>query len=201
MKPATTILALGAAWLAVLAGCAATVHPPLSPRDPVEVYVVDYGIHAALVLPLAEGGLGEFAYGDWRWFALDREEWWRVGPVLFWPTPAGLGVRTLTGPAADGSVAARTWGAPHLALPVERSRAIDLSADLRRYVALRSAEAVQNTRFGLTFVPDPEPYWIGHHCNTVVADWLRRLGCEVSHAPLWADFRLGQPPASPGPDP
>src|SRR5689334_13559900 len=51
-------------------GCGGTITPPRAVRDPVPVYVADYGRHATLLLPVEDGGLEEFAFGDWRWLAM-----------------------------------------------------------------------------------------------------------------------------------
>ena len=41
------------------------------------------------------------------------------------------------------------------------------------------------------FVPYPEPYWIFHNSNQVVAGWLEELQCRVQGPALFAVWRLG----------
>src|SRR4051794_37158104 len=50
-------------------GCGGPVRPPANVRDPVPIYVTDYGRHSTLLLPTDDGRLEEFAFGDWDWLA------------------------------------------------------------------------------------------------------------------------------------
>ena len=58
----------------------------------------------------------------------------------------------------------------------------------------------RNDHYGLTFVYDEDDYWIGHSCNTAVAEWLRELDCDVPIVALSADYDV-RPPASSEPEP
>jgi len=48
--------------------------PPTGPANPVTVYVVEQGYHSSLVLPDRDGGLIQYPYGDWRYFALNQQD-------------------------------------------------------------------------------------------------------------------------------
>lgn len=105
----------------VLGSCATIITPPAEVHDGVTILVVDYGRHSSLVLPDFRGGMVEYAYGEHAWFARNRNQWYRVGPVLFLPTSGTLGRWPdrpigLT-PAMDEQTAA-TWG---LSMPVMAS--------------------------------------------------------------------------------
>ena len=89
----------------LLAACTTTVTPPPAPRFPVTVYVADYGRHASLLVPRPGGELVEFAYGEWKWFALGQKSMWRSPAALFWPTAATLGRRSLPGDLSHDDVA------------------------------------------------------------------------------------------------
>jgi hypothetical protein len=84
----TGILAAG--LLVVSSGCTTSIVPPKSAPDPIEVSVVEYGRHASLVLPEGTGAV-EYAYGEWKWFALEQKQIWRVFRVLLCPADGTLG--------------------------------------------------------------------------------------------------------------
>ena len=39
----------------------------------VPVLVADYGYHSTLILPKSDGGLVEYAYGDWTYFGQNQK--------------------------------------------------------------------------------------------------------------------------------
>src|SRR2546423_386491 len=59
-----------------LSGCGGTITPPAQVRQPVNVYVTDYGRHSTLLLPTENGGLVEFAFGEWGWLAGYQRHWY-----------------------------------------------------------------------------------------------------------------------------
>ena len=100
-NPYTGVMARGMPLLAVLVcmtACVTSIRPPAEPKDPVSVALIDYGYHASLALPTADGGCVEYAYGEWEWFALNNDAWYRVFPALCWPTRGALGRRALRFP-------------------------------------------------------------------------------------------------------
>ncbi len=179
------LLALGV----VASGCVTTIRPPARPRDPVQAGLIDYGYHASLVLPTADGGAVEYAYGEWEWFALNHDAWYRVFPALCWPTSGALGRRPLPAGWAS-SVACEEV----LVFQVGRAEAAALLDRLGRRYASRAEEPVYNPLVGLTLVPDEASYCCFANCNTALAGWLRELGCEVSGAGCSADFKVVLPP-------
>ena len=145
------------------------------------VAVIDYGYHASLALPAADGTLVEYAYGEWEWFALNNDAWYRVFPALCWPTQGALGRRALRFPPDVASEET-------LVFQVGRAEAAALLDRLNRRYASRTEEPVHNPAVGLTFVPDDASYCCAANCNTTLADWLRELGCEVSRPTCAASF-------------
>ncbi len=174
-----------------LCGCAATVSPPLDPARPVRVFIIDYGRHSSLLLPDGDGErLIEFAYGDWRWFALDRDSPLDVLPTLFLPTQGTLGRqewRVASNPIAIGR-----------RIPSEIVHAITVSGDdmaaLRERLEARYQTHIEtrihSERYMLDFVHDDRDYCLLSSCNPVLIEWLRELNCEVRGYPLIADFRI-----------
>ena len=71
---------------------------------------------------------------------------------------------------------------------VERTRAEALLARLDKAFLSAADRKVENPRLGLTFVPYSTPYCVCSQCNSVVADWLRALGCRITWEGLFADF-------------
>jgi hypothetical protein len=183
-------MARGMPLLAVLAcmtACVTSIRPPAEPKDPVSVALIDYGYHASLALPTADGGCVEYAYGEWEWFALNNDAWYRVFPALCWPTQGALGRRALRFPPDVASEET-------LVFTVGRAEAGALLARLNARYAARPEEPVHNPAVGLTFVPDDASYCCFANCNTTLAGWLRELGCEVSRPTCAASFRLVKAP-------
>jgi hypothetical protein len=177
---------LFAAALAVAAaGCGATIRPPENPADPVDVALIDYGRHASLALPAGEKAAVEYAYGEWEWFALNQDAWYRAFPALCWPTQGALGRRALPFPP-------RVPAEEILIFRVGRAQADALLARLNARYASRTETPVHNPLVGLSFVPDDADYCATTNCNTVLADWLRELGCEVSGSACLASFSLAE---------
>jgi hypothetical protein len=166
-------------------GCGATVRPPAQVNDPVQVYLVDHGRTAGLVLPRPEGGMARYVFGDWRWYALGRQNLFLNGiPAMLWPTRSGLGRELLDVPAPPDDpesvrqvidvVVQRIYP-----LTVERELAAALQSRLDAHFEERADELVHNPDHALTFVPYPERYSYFWNSNHKVASWLEELGCEV----------------------
>jgi len=184
-------------------GCATHITPPATVVDPAMVYLVDYGYHASLILPDPDSAasmsaenpsLVEFAFGQYDWYALNLDDWWRTPLVMFIPGEACLGRRDLT-PAFPSATAPSTdvLGAQQvIPITVERSRAAALLHRLQVRWSGASAQALPNPAVGLTFVRDPDCYWIFHNCNAAVAAWLREAGCNVSGPVVRSDWTIDQ---------
>ena len=172
-------------------GCVTHITPPEAVADPVAVYLVDYGYHASLILPGAaasdsaaaskERELVEFAFGQYDWYARNLDDWWRAPVVMLIPGQGCLGRRELTGAVASGSApTARLLGAEEVhAITVESACAAALLHRLEARWADGSAGALENPNVGMTFVSDPDNYWLFNNCNAAVAAWLRETGCQV----------------------
>jgi hypothetical protein len=193
-----------------IAGCGAVITPPMHVEAPATIYVMDYGRHTTLLLPavdeasadaLSGEGLGsggasecwiEYAYGEWRWFALDETDWIRVFPVMLWPTRGALGrVSWEMGP---GEIQRERWIPEDglISLDVEAAQVAKLLARLdERYESIVETH-LYGERHRLHFVQDEASYHLFHNCNHETARWLRELGCEVEGLAILADFRLSE---------
>lgn len=183
---------LGALHIAIGA-CTMRVAPPPAPADPVAIFIVDHGYHSSLLLPDGAGGLSEFAYGEWEWFALGREQWHRVPAVLFWPTQGTLGRRAVPARPVAREVAERVAAEAVHELFVSAQRVDALRGSLEARIEASAGTRVHNLSYGLEMAPVDPPYSILHHCNSEVADWLRELGCRTCGAPLIAEFEVAPP--------
>jgi hypothetical protein len=175
------------------AGCITVIRPPLSPEDPVPVVVVDYGHHSSLLLPLPEGGSMEYAYGDWGWFALNRDEWYRACPTLCWPNQGALGRRRLridsTRPAAQEALPCREAHEFQVARLKVGQLLQSLDQSFQRHIETR----VDNPAMGLEFVHGEFDYCFLVNCNHRVALWLRELECGVGGCASFSRFEVEPP--------
>jgi hypothetical protein len=180
------LLALG------LTGCGgARITPPACPADPASVFVADYGRHSSLILPSpVDGKLHEYTFGDFDWFALNRNAWHDALDALFCSDGAALGWRTLD-PADDAESLARSTSAPRvLQLQVARDRASRLLEKIDARYRRHLPSQVFNPLMSLHFVRDDERYSWGNNCNHVTARWLEALGCTLRGSRMTSHFRL-----------
>jgi hypothetical protein len=189
----------GVAVVGGLASCGTVIVPPADPIDPTPVFIADYGIHASLILPRSGGGeadaMVEYAYGEWEWYALSRNQWYRAPAALFSPSEGALGRRALAGPVTAASVELQTGPEQVLVVTVGRREVEALVARLDARFAAGMDRRVFNQTTLREFVPDPEAYSIRHNCNTVLASWVREIGAEVPRVCWTADFSI-RPPAA-----
>ena len=172
------------------AGCATMVIPPAHPAHPTPVFIADYGRHSSLVLPRGDGKLVEYSYGQFAWYALEKDEWWRVPALLFVPQQGGLGREEWEAPATAWGVKKRRWLEEVLRVEVERDEVEALLARLDARFEAGHGTEFRNDLYGFTFVFDADDYWVGHSCNAAVAEWLEELGCEVPTVALSANYEV-----------
>lgn len=189
-------------WLAValvvlvLTGCAGRIVPP-EPRSfeqPVDIFLLDHGRHASLVLPRQSGGVVRYSYGDWRWYVEGRQHALSGAAAMLWPTDAGIGR------AVHPDIA--TPEQFHRLAPEGLTAVYPLEADMGRVLALKrrldahferaDMEPVPSEQYGLEFVPYPRSYSAAHQSNLVVAQWLRELDFEVRGSPWLSNWRVAE---------
>jgi hypothetical protein len=177
----------------LLNGCAGTTRivPPAAPLDPVPVFVVDHGLHTSLVLPVPDGSLHRYAYGDERYYALRKTGVGQALAALLWPTPGVLGHCRLPGPPSVESLQAQLRvGVREIhTLQVERTAVERLRNRLDVWIE-QADRVIPAPAVDLTFVPYPQAYSLLHNSNQVVADWLRELDCSVDGRPILSGWRI-----------
>lgn len=171
-------------------GCAAAITPPNGVSHPVDIYITDYGWHSSLLLPTGDGRLVEFAFDDFRWFALNQNTWHDALRSLFCSAGSTLGRRDLAKPDGPAELVGET-GADRVArIAVEADGAARLREGLEFAYQAHSATEVFNPASDLYFVRVREPYSLFHNCNHVTARWLRELRCDVDGAAMTSKFKV-----------
>ena len=176
--------------LLLLVGCTSTVRPPLGPlEDPVTVFLVREARHSGLVLPQEGFGYVEYGYGEWEWYAMEADSWYRVFPAVLWPTRGTLGRRTS---AAEDELELRErwWWLELESFRVERARADALRDRLDAAFESRLDELHHSKAYGIDFVPSDDGYWCLFNCHDSMTDWLREIGCEVGRVPIRGGLSL-----------
>lgn len=163
--------------------------PPTAPAAPVTVYVVDYGYHSRLVLPDGKGKLMQYAYGDWRYFALDRQNLGNGIAALLYPTQGAIGRRQFNNLAEFQRQLERDRDTL-LGFEVAEVKAARLLKLLDRSFRQNLPMQVKNPRNHLTFVPDDQDYIMFHNSNHELVTWLKNLDCRVKGFVALPNFQV-----------
>ena len=173
-----------------LTGCTMTVHLPEPPKDPVTVVLVDYGRHSSLVIPRPGGGCVEYGFGEWNWYALEKDRWYHSFAAMLWPTQGTLGRHYFGHKPESPKASWLSWSEANFQIPVERSRAQALLDRLNARFDQHADSRLYNPLYQLDFVHDDNSYCITYSCNHAIASWLEELGCRVTGYRLFADFTI-----------
>ncbi|MCC6671598.1 MAG: DUF2459 domain-containing protein [Planctomycetes bacterium] len=182
-------LLLAASALVLAFWNTATVRPPAAPEEPVSVFLIRDALHRGLLFPQPGAGHVEFGFGEWRWYALGQDQWYRAFPTVLWPTPGTLSRRTIAARDAAGLRATLHW-ATFQELRVARAAVERLRDTLEREFHARRVQAISRPEYDMTFVPWPREYWMFHNCCDALAAWLRELGCAVSWVPVTMELEV-----------
>jgi hypothetical protein len=170
-----------------------TIAPPTAPVAPTTVYVIDYGYHGRLILPAHQGGLLQYAYGDWNYFALERQNWNNALAALLIPTQGTLGRRKFKELAELRQVLGPDWQDILLSFEVASSKALHLEESLEVRFHQNMDTSVFNPHNGLTFVKDERDYSLLHNSNHELVSWLEALDCRVEGFVALPNFQLQEP--------
>lgn len=185
------VLLLGGGFLGLLAARPWSVmRPSLPAQAPVVAYVTDYGHHTRLALQIDEGRVLEYAFGDWRYFAMGERTLWRGTIAVLLPSQATLGRRVLPLVEDETTFAEMAGAERSIRLEVEREEADALLRDLEARYQAKLATAITPLNSDFTFVRDEASYHLLHNSNHQTAAWLRDLGCEIEGAPILSNFRF-----------
>jgi hypothetical protein len=197
MRPTAFHILLFSAALCFATGCGATVHPPAHVADPVAVYVADYGVHSAVMLPVVppnDGRYVEYAFGDWGYCAANRNAPQDAMGALLVSWGSALGRRYMElKPGQEYPLPAVSIPKYAFAVTVSRAKAQSIVKELDLRWELHAKTAVHVTSNDVSYVKDPAPYGIFTSCNHFTADTLKKLGCEVDGPAISSKFRPGAP--------
>lgn len=172
-------------------GCGATIRPPADPENPVKVYLIDYGRHTGLVLPRQEPReYVEYHYGEWAWFAENRSGPLSTVRALVFPSRGTLARREHSGTIDEAALARSYIFDSMYELTVGAAEADALRDRLDERFESAIETETYNPRQAMHFVHDERSYTFWGNSNTVLADWLRELGCEVRGPALLASWRI-----------
>ncbi len=163
--------------------------PPTQPEEPRLVYVVDHGIHSRLVLPDGEGGLVQYTYGDWQYFALQQQTAVTALQALFWPTPATLGRRYLSN-ISQVNQTLTDRQRQVLELEVSGVQVTQLRSRLDTWFTDHQDTQVHHPASDLRFVKVEPSYTVFHNSNHELVAWLHDLDCEVRGLVVLPSFQV-----------
>lgn len=194
--------AMGVCVMACAAGCGSSVSPPAGVKDPVTVYLLDTGRTSSVVLPLPgpSPAYVRWTFGQWDWYALEKDGPLDALPVLFCPSQGTLGRQSMR-PPRPGESPADAFGrqlyaahAEHVhELEVERSQAAALQSKLDVAFASEAKTQITGKSSRISFVHYDRKYAGWSNSNHQTGDWLRELGCEVRGCGFLSDWSIVRP--------
>lgn len=168
----------------------AIIIPPINLNNPVNIYLVDYGFHARLILPSNKNQCFEYAYGDWRYFALNQQDWLTGAAALLLPTQGALGRKLINCDRLQLASQAIQKDNNFSSFAVEKTKVDRLLKVLNSYFDRPATTQIENPHTGMTLVPYDRTYILLHNSTHELVRWLEDLGCRVEGFVLWANFKL-----------
>jgi hypothetical protein len=174
-----------------LAGCWTITPPPkASIKDPVPVFVADYGEHSSVLLPQSPGVYVEYSFGDWAYSVENHDTLLNALAALLTSFQSSYG-RTFT-PMENGEAYPFTIRRPASLTRIEVSaakvKAVTKELDDRYQTA--KTPPVYNVENQSFFVKDRTHYWLFNNCNHLTQHILRELDCKSSGFVYIADFTI-----------
>lgn len=174
----------------VVPGCAWTVQPPAVVKDPVPVWISEYGRHCRVAVPSGQSTFIEYGFGEWNFYGREKRDFCstlRAGGGF----GTGAFSRRELVPGPDGTVGpAQTGGTRSESVSVERALAESLRAKLDARWQANQQTVRRREIDGVVVSRDPARYHVFRNSNHATAEWLQELGCEVRGFPLFSNFRV-----------
>lgn len=184
---------LPALLVSILCACTTVIHPPPAPADPENVILITHGKSSSLVLYDQRGDASRWAYGDWRYYAVGKKRLIDALAALFWPTRSALGRQFIESAPRSLEPLLFRMGIgidETFVIPVERDAVDRLQQRLGNLFSANLDTRLYNPGPRLEFVQHPKPYSLLRNSNSMIAGWLRELGCEVEGLPLLSKWRV-----------
>lgn len=163
---------------------------PRQVADPVTVFVTDYGIHSAIVLPVGPRRYVEYAFGDYGYAALNRDTPFDALGALLVSRQAGFGRSYMAADPATGLPALPRAPLKMHRLTASRAKVEALLADLEARYDRGRQPAHFNEVTGIHWVRDRQRYGLLNSCNHLTARSLEALGCRVYGLPIFSKFQF-----------
>jgi len=173
-----------------------TIVPPAAPMSPVTVYVTEGTVHAGLALPTSTGSLMHYAYGDWRYFALNERGLGDGIRALFLPTSGALGRREFDNVADLKQAVENAEDSTLLSFKVAGAEATQLLQMLGDRFNQNIDTQVHNPLTRMSLVQVDRDYTLLNNSNHELVNWLQDLSCQVEGLILLADFQVQPDQAS-----
>jgi hypothetical protein len=173
----------------MVAGCTTTIVPPCLPHQPTAILITDYGRHSSLLLPDPHGGMIEYAFGDWNWYACGKKNPINAVIALIDSPQSTLGRRWIAASVDAPNVNTLIGDQRTERVIVNGGKVAALRQHLDREYT-RHTTVIFNPSEQLYFVRCDEPYNLFRNCNVETANWLRQLGVKVEGFALFSHFRV-----------
>jgi hypothetical protein len=185
--------------LVCCSGCTAVIIPPATKgTDTVPVVVADYGYHSTVIFPKSDGGMIEYAFGDWTFFGQSEKTVGNALHALIHSDQATLGRRLLDRDPRQSGLAEATGAKVLIRFDAPREKVLEMEKALDRRFSEHLDTIMYSDVHHLYFVKDDDRYNAAHNCNHFTADLLESLGCHIQGVVLTSDFKLGdngEPPS------
>lgn len=160
------------------AGCWKITPPPkASIKDPVPVFVADYGEHSSVLLPQSPGVYVEYSFGDWAYAVENKDSVFNAIGALLFSFQSSFG-RTFT-PMEPGEPYPATIRRPAslIRIDAERDKVAAVTRELDERYQTAKTDPVYNAENQSFFVKDRQHYWLFDNCNHMTQTILRKLDC------------------------
>ena len=174
-------------------GCTAVIVPPVSGgREMVPVFVADYGYHSTIIFPKSDGGMMEYAYGDWTYFGNNEKTIGNALHALLGSDQATIGRRWLDRDPRQPGLAEAIGAKVLVGFNAPREKVQEMEWALDRRFSAHLDSIVFTPAHQLYFVKDDARYDAAHNCNHFTASLVEGLGCKIEGIVLTSDFKLAE---------
>jgi hypothetical protein len=180
----------GLLLLLTLSSCAWQVIPPREVREPVPIFLSEYGRHTRLALPNDSELFFEYGFGEWNFYGLEKQGVFSALRAISGAGEGAFSRRKLPFTLDEGDFRSAAAGDRTARLWVERSLADNLRQELEGRWQANAGTVVIRQFDQVPVSRDPTPYHLFGNSNHAVANWLKRLGCRVHGAPITSNFEI-----------
>ena len=178
-----------AALFLVVPGCAWRVVPP-EVRDGVPVFLSQYAWHTRLALPDGTAAFHEYGFGEWNFYGLEKEGFFSGLRAVTGLGKGAMSRRRLPYTLSESEFARAGGSNRSVLLYVERGLAEGLRGELEHRWQSNANSRVVRAWDGIPVSRDRAAYYLFANSNHAVANWLRRLGCQVNGNTLTSRFQV-----------